>query len=111
MIQSQSKKKMKLPTHWKRWLFILWFALSYGWMISTAKKMQLRDAVNIHSSYNRYANKIGEGRATDYEKHLYRTYGPRVEAADKTIASFFLVGIALPCLILAGGTWLVRTKK
>ena len=108
------KHKPQNATHrrvWRRCLLLVWFLCSWLWVVSVAERTEIRWAATVYKTHSRYSLKLAEGRATDYERDLYRSYGPRLDAATNHFLSFFLVGIALPALVLAGGTWLLRTRK
>lgn len=105
-----SKLSLRVP-NLKQWLFILWFICAYGWMIFMGSATELRAAINTYSMHNHYANKIVAGHASPYERKLYLNYGDRLRTADKRVAVFLFFGLGFPGLVLAGGTWLMRSAK
>jgi hypothetical protein len=95
----------------KKFLFILWLAVSAFWAWGTAHQWRVMQAVNDYGNYYQLIDDINDGTATAYEKKEYMEYGPRLEAAGSNFAIFILLGLGLPCVALWAGAKLLEAQK
>lgn len=112
MAQTRSKHQKVSP--WKigkMGLLGIWLILSVAWGTATWQRTDMDAAMAAYKTFYYYENRIMSGNATDYQRQLYSKFGRRLENAGRNFTTFFLLGIALPSLILAGGTWILRTRN
>jgi hypothetical protein len=91
-------------------LFLLWLAASLFWAGRCAQDSGFITALQTYSTVMDLGNQIADGEATSYQKHLYRTYGPRLEYANGEIMIFLATGVGVPLVVLFLGRWLFLRK-
>lgn len=107
-IMPRRSKKAKPPL--KKVLALIWGAVSIAWIVYAANITNLGDAYRVFQTYDRYQYRIEQRFATDYEKHRFLAMTREMDGAGERFMSFFLMAFGLPALVLAAGTWLMRTK-